>query len=114
MKLSDLYNSLKAINGIPSAHVAFGKTGKIVPLPALIYDVTSENGLAADNHLYVKGFKTIEVELYTRRYDATLEEAVEAQLDSLSIVYSKVCSWETDSDAYLIVWSFEEFIEPEN
>lgn len=114
MRLSDIYNSLRATTESRGANVDFGKTGKTIPLPAVIYDVTSERGVAADNKLYFKGLKTIEVELYSRRYDAALEAAVEEALDSLGIIYTKVCSWDNDGDFYLIVWTFEDYIEPES
>lgn len=79
-------NTMIASMGLPYAYDHF--TDRAHELPFICFLYGSSSDMAADNTNYQK-IRALDIELYTEVKNITLEETVEATLNSYGLVYTR-------------------------
>lgn len=82
------------------------------PLPYIVYYYPSTENFPADNKVY-KVTQTLNIELYTKTKDFSLEAAVEAVLDGAGIVWDKTETYINNEHMYEVLYEMEVFINAE-
>lgn len=90
MTYVELVNVLKSTD-LPVAFNAF-EIGTAPSLPFIVYTLPSNNDFIADNSNY-QDVVRVNIELYSRRKNFSLEKSVEGVLKANNIVYSKSSVW---------------------
>ena len=102
--MDDLVRLLEE-TGIPFAydHFAEGES----PDPAFIcYLLPQSDNFSADGKVYLK-VSSVNIELYTDSKDLSVEQKLEAVLDTHGILYGKTEVWIESEKLYEVLYSFE-------
>ena len=91
--------------GLPFAYDHFTE-GEAVDPPFLCYLIPGSHNFAADGKVYHK-VSIVHLELYTDEKKPSLEQAVEAVLDSSEIFYDKTEVWIESEKLYEVLYTFE-------
>jgi hypothetical protein len=90
---------------IPFAYDHFAE-GESPDPPFICYLLPGSNNFSADGRVYYK-ISEVHIELYTDLKDLSVENAVEAVLDSHGIFYQKSEVWIESERLYEVLYSFE-------
>lgn len=98
---------LKMLNdtGLPFAYDHFTE-GEAVDPPFICYLLPGSHNFAADGKVYHK-VSIVHLELYTDEKNPSLEQAVEAVLDSGEVFYDKTEVWIGSEKLYEVLYTFE-------
>lgn len=91
--------------GIPSAYDHFAE-GESPSPPFITYLRPGSDNFPADGRVYFK-IDEVHIELYTDEKDPSVEQKVEAVLDSHGIFYDKTEVWIDTEKLYEVLYSFE-------
>ena len=91
--------------GLPFAYDHFTE-GEAVDPPFICYLLPGSHNFAADGRVYHK-VSIVHLELYTDEKNSSLEQAVEAVLDSGEIFYDKTEVWIGSEKLYEVLYTFE-------
>lgn len=91
--------------GLPFAYDHFAE-GESPDPPFICYLIPASDNFAADGSVYFK-VNEVHIELYTDSKDLSVEEAVEAVLDSHGIFYDRTEVWIESERLYEVLYSFE-------
>jgi hypothetical protein len=90
---------------IPFAYDHFAE-GESPDPPFICYLLPGSNNFSADGRVYYK-ISEVHIELYTDLKDLSVENAVEAVLDSHGIFYQKSEVWIESERLYEVLYTFE-------
>ena len=90
---------------IPFAYDHFAE-GESPDPPFICYLLPGSNNFSADGRVYYK-ISEVHIELYTDLKDLSVENAVEAGLDSHGIFYQKSEVWIESERLYEVLYTFE-------
>ena len=102
--MDDLLKMLKDM-GLPFAYDHFTE-GEAVDPPFLYYLLPASHNFAADGKVYHK-VSVVHLELYTDKKDPSLEQTVEAVLDTGEVFYDKTEVWIESEKLYEVLYTFE-------
>lgn len=91
--------------GLPFAYDHFTE-GEAVDPPFICYLLPGSHNFAADGKVYLK-VSIVHLELYTDEKNPSLEQAVEAVLDSGEVFYDKTEVWIGSEKLYEVLYTFE-------
>lgn len=91
--------------GLPFAYDHFTE-GEAVSPPFICYLLPGSHNFAADGKVYHK-VSIVHLELYTDEKNPSLEQAVEAVLDSGEVFYDKTEVWIGSEKLYEVLYTFE-------
>lgn len=91
--------------GLPFAYDHFTE-GEAVDPPFICYLLPGSHNFAADGKVYHK-VSIVHLELYTDEKNPSLEQAVEAVLDSGEVFYDKTEVWIGSEKLYEVLYTFE-------
>lgn len=91
--------------GLPFAYDHFAE-GEAVDPPFLCYLLPGSHNFAADGGVYHK-VSIVHLELYTDEKNPSLEQMVEAVLDSGEVFYDKTEVWIGSEKLYEVLYTFE-------
>jgi len=91
--------------GLPFAYDHFAE-GEAVEPPFLCYLLPGSHNFAADGRVYHK-VSIVHLELYTDEKNPSLEQTVEAALDSGEVFYDKTEVWIGSEKLYEVLYTFE-------
>jgi hypothetical protein len=91
--------------GVPFAYDHFAE-GEAVDPPFICYLLPGSHNFAADGKVYHK-VSIVHLELYTDEKNPSLEQAVEAVLDSGEVFYDKTEVWIGSEKLYEVLYTFE-------
>lgn len=91
--------------GLPFAYDHFTE-GEAVDPPFICYLLPGSHNFAADGRVYHK-VSIVHLELYTDEKNPSLEQAVEAVLDSSEVFYDKTEVWIGSEKLYEVLYTFE-------
>lgn len=110
MTYKEVSEMIEAI-GIPFAYYQFPEgTGQECPF--ICFYFAGSNDLAADNTNYQR-IRPLTIELYTDNKDFTLEQTVEAALNSSGLVYSRAEAYIDSEKMNMVVYSTEIIVTTE-
>ena len=89
----------------------YGKAPMGQALPYAVYTWDHDNNFPADDVVY-QPVATITVNLYA--VDPAIESAVDAKLTEMGLFWTSTSSFELDDDAYLTIYTMEEFEDEES
>ena len=91
--------------GIPFAYDHFAE-GESPDPPFICYLLPQSNNFSADGKVYLK-VSSVNIELYTDSKDLSVEQKLEAVLDTHGIFYDKTEVWIESEKLYEVLYSFE-------
>ena len=91
--------------GIPYAYDHFAE-GEAPDPPFLCYLLPESDNFSADGKVYLK-VSSVNIELYTDSKDLSVEQKLEAVLDTHGIFYDKTEVWIESEKLYEVLYSFE-------
>lgn len=91
--------------GIPFAYDHFAE-GESPELPFICYLLPQSDNFSADGKVYYK-ISGVHIELYTDIKDLSVEQKVEAVLDTHGIFYEKSEVWIESEKLYEVLYTFE-------
>ena len=91
--------------GIPYAYDHFAE-GESPEPPFLCYLLPGSDNFSADGKVYLK-VSSVNIELYTDSKDLSVEQKLEAVLDTHGIFYDKTEVWIESEKLYEVLYSFE-------
>ena len=91
--------------GIPYAYDHFAE-GEAPDPPFLCYLLPGSDNFSADGKVYLK-VSSVNIELYTDSKDLSVEQKLEAVLDTHGIFYDKTEVWIESEKLYEVLYSFE-------
>lgn len=105
MTLSDFDALLQSVPGMDGkvAYRAF-PPGKAPPLPFITYLEGRPEGFQADNTVYFTA-KNVDIELYTKCRDETLEGLLEKAMKGAGLVWGKDIDYLDSEQCYMIVYA---------
>ena len=102
--MDDLIRLLEE-TGIPFAYDHFVE-GESPDPPFICYLLPQSNNFSADGKVYLK-VSSVNIELYTDSKDLSVEQKLEAVLDTHGIFYDKTEVWIESEKLYEVLYSFE-------
>ena len=102
--MDDLVKLLEE-TGIPFAYDHFAE-GESPDPPFICYLLPQSDNFAADGKVYLK-VSSVNIELYTDSKDLSVEQKLEAVLDTHDIFYDKTEVWIESEKLYEVLYSFE-------
>ena len=102
--MDDLVKLLEE-TGIPFAYDHFAE-GESPDPPFICYLLPQSDNFSADGKVYLK-VSNVNIELYTDSKDLTVEQKLEAVLDTHGIFYDKTEVWIESEKLYEVLYSFE-------
>ena len=107
MTLSELFTILNSMTSFKDkvAYRAF-PVGKAPDLPYICLLATQTNNFMADNKVY-KVIQGVDIELYTREKNETLESEIETALNNNNIPWEKYEDYIEDENVYQITYESE-------
>ena len=102
--MDDLVKLLEE-TGIPFAYDHFAE-GESPDPPFICYLLPQSDNFSADGKVYLKG-SSVNIELYTDSKDLSVEQKLEAVLDTHGIFYDKTEVWIESEKLYEVLYSFE-------
>ena len=102
--MDDLLRVLEE-TGIPFAYDHFAE-GESPDPPFICYLLPQSNNFSADGKVYLK-VSSVNIELYTDSKDLSVEQKLEAVLDTQCIFYDKTEVWIESEKLYEVLYSFE-------
>ena len=102
--MDDLLRVLEE-TGIPFAYDHFAE-GESPDPPFICYLLPQSNNFSADGKVYLK-VSSVNIELYTDSKDLSVEQELEAVLDTHGIFYDKTEVWIESEKLYEVLYSFE-------
>ena len=102
--MDDLVKLLEE-TGIPFAYDHFSEVESPDP-PFICYLLPQSNNFSADGRVYLK-VSSVNIELYTDSKDLSVEQKLEAVLDTHGIFYDKTEVWIESEKLYEVLYSFE-------
>ena len=100
-KLTAILNTI----GIPYAYDHFAE-GESPDPPFICYLLPQSDNFSADGKVYLK-VSSVNIELYTDSKDLSVEQKLEAVLDTHGIFYDKTEVWIESEKLYEVLYSFE-------
>ena len=91
--------------GIPFAYDHFAE-GESPDPPFICYLLPQSDNFSADGKVYLK-VSSVNIELYTDSKDLSVEQKLEAVLDTHGIFYDKTEVWIESEKLYEVLYSFE-------
>ena len=91
--------------GVPYAYDHFAE-GEAPDPPFLCYLLPGSDNFSADGKVYLK-VSSVNIELYTDSKDLSVEQKLEAVLDTHGIFYDKTEVWIESEKLYEVLYSFE-------
>lgn len=104
MSFEEIMEMLQSL-GIPVAYHHFAE-GEGPEPPFVVYLSPGSNNFSADGQVYFK-VKQLDIELYTDRKDAAMEEQLEAILDAHGFFYDKTESFIESEKLYEVLYEME-------
>lgn len=104
MTLEDLAGMLEK-TGFPFAYDHFAE-GESPDPPFICYLLPQSDNFSADGKVYLK-VSSVNIELYTDSKDLSVEQKLEAVLDTHGIFYDKTEVWIESEKLYEVLYSFE-------
>ena len=102
--MDDLVKLLEE-TGIPFAYDHFAE-GESPDPPFICYLLPQSDNFSADGKVYLK-VSSVNIELYTDSKDLSVEQKLEAVLDTHGILYDKTEVWIESEKLYEVLYSFE-------
>ena len=102
--MDDLVKLLEE-TGIPFAYDHFAE-GEPPDPPFICYLLPQSDNFSADGKVYLK-VSSVNIELYTDSKDLSVEQKLEAVLDTHGIFYDKTEVWIESEKLYEVLYSFE-------
>ena len=102
--MDDLVRLLEG-TGIPFAYDHFAE-GESPDPPFICCLLPQSNNFSADGKVYLK-VSSVNIELYTDSKDLSVEQKLEAVLDTHGIFYDKTEVWIESEKLYEVLYSFE-------
>lgn len=102
--MDDLIRLLEG-TGIPFAYDHFAE-GESPDPPFICCLLPQSNNFSADGKVYLK-VSSVNIELYTDSKDLSVEQKLEAVLDTHGIFYDKTEVWIESEKLYEVLYSFE-------
>ena len=102
--MDKLLEMIKAM-GLPYAYDHFAE-GEAVDPPFLCFLLPRSDNFSADGMVYFKA-NEVNIELYTDLKDPSVEQKVEAVLDSNGIFYDRSEVWIESEKLYEVLYTFE-------
>ena len=102
--MDDLIRLLEE-TGIPFAYDHFAE-GESPDPPFICYLLPQSDNFSADGKVYLK-VSSVNIELYTDSKDLSVEQKLEAGLDTHGIFYDKTEVWIESEKLYEVLYSFE-------
>ena len=102
--MDDLVRLLEE-TGIPIAYDHFAERESPDP-PFICYLLPQSDNFSADGKVYLK-VSSVNIELYTDSKDLSVEQKLEAVLDTHGIFYDKTEVWIESEKLYEVLYSFE-------
>ena len=102
--MDDLVKLLEE-TGIPFAYDHFAE-GESPDPPFICYLLPQSDNFSADGKVYLK-VSNVNIELYTDSKDLSVEQKLEAVLDTHGIFYDKTEVWIESEKLYEVLYSFE-------
>ena len=102
--MDDLVKLLEE-TGIPFAYDHFAE-GESPDPPFICYLLPQSDNFSADGTVYLK-VSSVNIELYTDSKDLSVEQKLEAVLDTHGIFYDKTEVWIESEKLYEVLYSFE-------
>ena len=102
--MDDLVKLLEE-TGIPFAYAHFAE-GESPDPPFICYLLPQSDNFSADGKVYLK-VSSVNIELYTDSKDLSVEQKLEAVLDTHGIFYDKTEVWIESEKLYEVLYSFE-------
>lgn len=102
--MDDLVKLLEE-TGIPFAYDHFAE-GESPDPPFICYLLPQSDNFSADGKVYLK-VSSVNIELYTDSKDLSVEQKLEAVLDTHGIFYDKTVVWIESEKLYEVLYSFE-------
>ena len=102
--MDDLVRLLEE-TGIPFAYDHFAE-GESPDPPFICYLLPQSDNFSADGKFYLK-VSSVNIELYTASKDLSVEQKLEAVLDTHGIFYDKTEVWIESEKLYEVLYSFE-------
>ena len=102
--MDDLVRLLEE-TGIPFAYDHFAE-GESPDPPFICYLLPQSDNFSADGKVYLK-VSSVNIELYTDSKDLSVEQKLEAVLDTHGIFYDKTEVWIESEKLYEVLYSFE-------
>ena len=102
--MDDLVKLLEE-TGIPFAYDHFAE-GESPDPPFICYLLPQSDNFSADGKVYLK-VSSVNIELYTDSKDLSVEQKLEAVLDTHGIFYDKTEVWIESEKLYEVLYSFE-------
>ena len=102
--MDDLVRLLEG-TGIPFAYDHFAE-GESPDPPFICYLLPQSDNFSADGKVYLKA-SSVNIELYTDSKDLSVEQKLEAVLDTHGIFYDKTEVWIESEKLYEVLYSFE-------
>ena len=102
--MDDLIRLLEEM-GIPFAYDHFAE-GESPDPPFICYLLPQSDNFSADGKVYLK-VSSVNIELYTDSKDLSVEQKLEAVLDTHGIFYDKTKVWIESEKLYEVLYSFE-------
>ena len=102
--MDDLVRLLEE-TGIPFAYHHFAE-GESPDPPFICYLLPQSDNFSADGKVYLK-VSSVNIELYTDSKDLSVEQKLEAVLDTHGIFYDKTEVWIESEKLYEVLYSFE-------
>ena len=102
--MDDLVKLLEE-TGIPFAYDRFAE-GESPDPPFICYLLPQSDNFSADGKVYLK-VSSVNIELYTDSKDLSVEQKLEAVLDTHGIFYDKTEVWIESEKLYEVLYSFE-------
>lgn len=102
--MDDLVRLLEE-TGIPFAYDHFAE-GESPDPPFICYLLPQSDHFSADGKVYLK-VSSVNIELYTDSKDLSVEQKLEAALDTHGIFYDKTEVWIESEKLYEVLYSFE-------
>lgn len=106
MTREEIYTAIKSAS-LPVAYYAFPE-GAVPALPFIVYYYPNSNNFGADNAVYQQ-IEALNVELYSKDKDFTLEATVEAALASIGF-WQKSEAFITSEGMYEVLYQTEVLI----
>lgn len=91
--------------GLPYAYHHFAE-GEVPECPYIIFRFPDSNNFAADNAAFHKA-DNLDIELYTKKRDVSLEGELEEALDERGLFYNKTENYITSEALYEILYELE-------
>lgn len=105
MTYKDIYDIL-VTTGLPVTYEFWESPDSIPPLPYIVFTYPSNNDFKADNTNYAEIVR-LEVGLYTKRKNFTVERGVEAVLNSKLGPFFKTCEYVSADHMHETLYTLE-------